>query len=273
MKSVCFLTILYFNSQPHEEADGTANRYRNYQLHFNSQPHEEADDFSTFIDILRCSISTHSLTKRLTVFCQSVWSSRSEFQLTASRRGWLQAMQTKIVLTNFNSQPHEEADWEDAVIGSVGGIFQLTASRRGWRYLQLCWKDIVYFNSQPHEEADEIPKLRYVETMKFQLTASRRGWPRSARRAGNTGSISTHSLTKRLTTFPDGTKKTINISTHSLTKRLTGEEIPYSKFTVFQLTASRRGWRCAPVMLMISSRVFQLTASRRGWRSKSHSST
>ena len=33
--------------------------------------------------------------------------------------------------------------------------------------------------------------------------------------------ISTHSLTRRLTTFPDGTKKTIDISTHSLTRRLT----------------------------------------------------
>ena len=57
---------LYFNSQPHEEAD-----YRNPQSshlleYFNSQPHEEAD-YERGKNYGRIYISTHSLTKRLTL--------------------------------------------------------------------------------------------------------------------------------------------------------------------------------------------------------------
>ena len=54
---------------------------------FNSQPHEEADKGKQFINFTQC-ISTHSLTKRLTVIL---------FERYISHR-------------YFNSQPHEEAD-------------------------------------------------------------------------------------------------------------------------------------------------------------------
>ena len=75
----------YFNSQPHEEAD----RWKSYQfgslLYFNSQPHEEADiivhDFCKVIHI-----STHSLTRRLTILQGGIIEPRI-FQLTASRGG------------------------------------------------------------------------------------------------------------------------------------------------------------------------------------------
>ena len=77
----------YFNSQPHEEADFYVRKLVNRINYFNSQPHEEADgkisDQSNFL-----YISTHSLTKRLTLYViLSYWS--DIFQLTASRRGWL----------------------------------------------------------------------------------------------------------------------------------------------------------------------------------------
>ena len=102
-------TLIYFNSQPHEEADGygirktsketisthsltkrltikvfvihtflfisthsltkrlTVTQYRGYTMntYFNSQPHEEADGAFTDTDWIDF-ISTHSLTKRLT---------------------------------------------------------------------------------------------------------------------------------------------------------------------------------------------------------------
>ena len=60
----------------------------------------------------------------------------------------------------------------------------------------------------------------------FQLTASRRGWRLAPVHSQPTANISTHSLTKRLTSssFPIGA--TVCISTHSLTKRLTEPLIP-----------------------------------------------
>ena len=56
----------YFNSQPHEEADIRIMFPTEPMYHFNSQPHEEAD-VAIMYDKHRPDISTHSLTKRLTV--------------------------------------------------------------------------------------------------------------------------------------------------------------------------------------------------------------
>ena len=79
--------VVHFNSQPHEEADEDSTVYQRCSRHFNSQPHEEADELIMYLisDII---ISTHSLTKRLTILNRSI----------------LQYGE------NFNSQPHEEAD-------------------------------------------------------------------------------------------------------------------------------------------------------------------
>ena len=78
---------VHFNSQPHEEADaGGVTLYTGY-AHFNSQPHEEAD-VQTHTYSQDRSISTHSLTKRLTGYTQENGHDSS----------------------HFNSQPHEEAD-------------------------------------------------------------------------------------------------------------------------------------------------------------------
>ena len=74
-----------FNSQPHEEADELYFWIVGIIPYFNSQPHEEADDTA----ISFCcywNISTHSLTKRLTMALRKNFT-RLEFQLTASRRG------------------------------------------------------------------------------------------------------------------------------------------------------------------------------------------
>ena len=115
----------YFNSQPHEEADAIVAARRmvqkEFQLtasrrgwqdsfsglvkqgNFNSQPHEEADEMIMYSVTLIC-ISTHSLTKRLTVFFNRY------FELTASRRGWPAQPKRHRLGKHFNSQPHEEAD-------------------------------------------------------------------------------------------------------------------------------------------------------------------
>ena len=61
----------------------------------------------------------------------------------------------------------------------------------------------------------------YSDRMKFQLTASQGGWRLWWWRVLSSTSISTHSLTRRLTPDPVQKKSNINISTHSLTRRLT----------------------------------------------------
>ena len=143
--------------------------------YFNSQPHEEADKALNAGSASVTAISTHSLTKRLTIF----------------------HLVSTLSVRHFNSQPHEEADW--------------IVLRRLW--------SMDYFNSQPHEEADGCSYLLGEYSTK----------------------ISTHSLTKRLTSCTSGSLALSHISTHSLTKRLTEKQLYEELFSVFQLTASRRG--------------------------------
>ena len=121
----------------------------------------------------------------------------------------------------FNSQPHEEADFTGEGEQYQYFKFQLTASRRGWPKRNLASLHFLHFNSQPHEEADSAYNI-----------FSFHSWY-----------ISTHSLTKRLTTWRRNRYLTFwhfnsqpheeadeywkemgfeyIISTHSLTKRLT----------------------------------------------------
>ena len=105
-------------------------------LYFNSQPHEEADSTNRSYWCI-VHISTHSLTKRLTMFCAIV-NPILVFQLTASRRGWRHRNVLSAYNFYFNSQPHEEADCSPPVHAATPFVFQLTASRRGWQ--QFCTK-------------------------------------------------------------------------------------------------------------------------------------
>ena len=99
--------------------------------------------------------------------------------------------------------------------------FQLTASRRGWQCIHQLHRTILA----------------------FQLTASRRGWLQHGCWNPVKKSISTHSLTKRLTGTLCLYDRIRNISTHSLTKRLTDLSFfLIFSYPTFQLTASRRGW-------------------------------
>ena len=58
-------------------------------LYFNSHPHEE-DDLLYFCLCFYIRISTHILTKRMTVILVLLLFPVSSFQLTSSRRGWQQ---------------------------------------------------------------------------------------------------------------------------------------------------------------------------------------
>ena len=107
---------------------------------------------------------------------------------------------------------------------------------RGGRILVIsCW--IGNLTRSLTSNGDSDPRA-------FQLTASRGGW----RRITCTGF------------------RIISISTHSLTRRLTASHpICTPDVPTFQLTASRGGWHTTAAMCKISV-IFQLTASRGGWR-------
>ena len=61
-----FLQVKYFNSHPHEEDDGGQHSQRLQLQHFNSHPHEE-DDYTDKFNGVGEFISTHILTRRMTI--------------------------------------------------------------------------------------------------------------------------------------------------------------------------------------------------------------
>ena len=239
-------------------------RYRITGWYFNSHPHEEDDGFF-YINLHPCVISTHILTKRMTMIDSTI----------------------QLLLRYFNSHPHEEDDriqhnhiWRNiisthiltkrmthvTVKGFKSGLFQLTSSRRGWLR---------------HQNSQTEPNI-------FQLTSSRRGWRHRLMRIWTDMNISTHILTKRMTAVLRAhiiaetisthilTKRMTSrecwhcridyISTHILTKRMTADDWIRQRSEAFQLTSSRRGWRLCTETRETSLWIFQLTSSRRGWR-------
>ena len=126
----------------------------------------------------------------------------------------------------------------------------------------------IYFNSHPHEEDDGISQWKF-----------------------NGINISTHILTKRMTSGFNYLDKLKDISTHILTKRMTARAWAAVRTSSFQLTSSRRGWRgdwnqnhgieisthiltkrmTVVLLVLVFILVFQLTSSRRGWRFRKRS--
>ena len=124
--------LLYFNSQPHKEADlffaliyashvisthSLTRRLTPYVLYycytlryFNSQPHKEADVRGFICLMPHAYISTHSLTRRLTFI-----HFQTEKYLKISTHSLTRRLTNTLSLScypscNFNSQPHKEAD-------------------------------------------------------------------------------------------------------------------------------------------------------------------
>ena len=147
-----------FNSHPHEEDDYPLEMQRTQGKYFNSHPHEE-DDLPP--DVIRDAcwcISTHILTKRMTIWLQLHRYTFPIFQLTSSRRGWHRGTASHFRTSHFNSHPHEEDDEYAEQVTAEHKVFQLTSSRRGWRSQETAYAHLLYFNSHPHEEDDRILK-------------------------------------------------------------------------------------------------------------------
>ena len=129
-------------------------------------------------------------------------------------------------------------------------IFQLTSSRRGWPYSYVSSRQrLRYFNSHPHEEDDTLLwGLRHFIYISTHILTKRMTTRKNTSKTGC--NISTHILTKRMTGFCAVLHQPHNISTHILTKRMTIFVCIVSPaLKVFQLTSSRRGWPYVAITL------------------------
>ena len=170
-----------FNSQPHKEADQESSKSTNNSTkYFNSQPHKEAD-----VELMQVR--------------QFDW----KFQLTASQGGWRLigtiAPDTIVISTHSLTR---RLTWlsfrriSPAFISTHSLTRRLTACQYSLKLLKS------YFNSQPHKEADGRKRDSMGRYSAFQLTASQGGWLYWLLLLYSLWTISTNSLTRRLTNIP-----------------------------------------------------------------------
>ena len=146
------------------------------QRYFNSPPHKKNHIATTMINTVFFKISTHILTKRMTIIhsfaAPAIYISTHiltkrmtdgfptfcilcviSTHILTKRMTTLQQL-VRLSERYFNSHPHEEDDPDAA-----------------WQSATYC-----YFNSHPHEEDDAIQRGFDNQAVIFQLTSSRRGW-------------------------------------------------------------------------------------------------
>ena len=186
--------------------------------YFNSQPHEEADlRDPVFKNSLY--ISTHSLTKKLTN--KSVIGALNElFQLTASRRGWPFCFPPFVLSWYFNSQPHEEADKFVLPLLYSALYFNSQPHEEADIFCHKNTPFISHFNSQPHEEADGLyqAEIRVYRYFNSQPHEEADGNLFTALCYLTYFNSQPHEEADAIEARPD---LPVDISTHSLTKRLT----------------------------------------------------
>ena len=212
----------------------------------------------------------------------------SKFQLTASQGGWRYVPGFTFLVVIFQLTASQGGWHMDDLEVLRYNLFQLTASQGGWLVkTETEETPISDFNSQPHKEADDR-NCYPVVWWKFQLTASQGGWLLNGR-------VINRAMKFQLTASQGGWRTCTSfasvpdfISTHSLTRRLTSFLYSSRLIVLFQLTASQGGWRSAdrlhrrlhphfnsqphkeadgddgkPIDVGF---LFQLTASQGGWR-------
>ena len=135
----------HFNSQPHKEADPGGFNLCCGWWYFNSQPHKEADGNRAYMPMYHAEISTHSLTRRLTLLLRETLRFYYISTHSLTRRLTHPFHSPSSCPVYFNSQPHKEAD------------LQVAAS----------FKDCLYFNSQPHKEADSMYEILKKRSKNF----------------------------------------------------------------------------------------------------------
>ena len=123
---------------------------------FNSQPHKEADEtkrFGTFV----LSISTHSLTRRLTILSRK-YSLLFPISTHSLTRRLTHCFVLLLCISLFISTHSLTRRLTYGCFANVY-IFHISThslTRRLTGFLEFIIKFIDYFNSQPHKEADII---------------------------------------------------------------------------------------------------------------------
>ena len=233
----------HFNSHPHEEDDtGCPVNEGVSSLNFNSHPHEEDDGRNAGFR-KKYRISTHILTKRMTIL------RLSDLQMVCI---------STHILTKRMTCKRSEANFRKQSISTHILTKRMTVSSR------LCAFPFYYFNSHPHEEDDGVGYRRIImlddisthiltKRMTKYLTDVMRG-----------KIISTHILTKRMTDGIRVVTTMLNISTHILTKRMTAQLLQEDmKVQNFNSHPHEEDDGIRTVHSNIN-REFQLTSSRRG---------
>ena len=137
-----------------------------------------------------------------------------------TRRMTEKSIKHQLLSFYFNSHPHKEDDTINMTIFFSNPLFQLTSSQGGWHNIVITKKSPKRnFNSHPHKEDDHA---------KIEVNRDK--------------AISTHILTRRMTSGRDFTDHNADISTHILTRRMTSLNTEGTKLESFQLTSSQGGW-------------------------------
>ena len=124
----------------------------------------------------------------------------------------------------FNSHPHEEDDAASRPLCKAIFISTHILTKRMTLVQQLPWQCSWYFNSHPHEEDDPFRNQKIVFQIHFNSHPHEEddSWERVF---NNIEDISTHILTKRMTTSFLSSVLPFTISTHILTKRMTKSKL------------------------------------------------
>ena len=191
------LSVPYFNSQPHKEADKDVIVPSRPIWYFNSQPHKEADWWpGKRVMWWRWFQLTASQGgwPQMRVIVQLA----GVFQLTASQGGWQFSSILPAHSRNFNSQPHKEADNQqtgklshvhisthsltrrltDLHIhqSNSGTISTHSLTRRLTTDTLLCSPPWFLFQLTASQGGWQCLHTVHFSSRKFQLTASQGGW-------------------------------------------------------------------------------------------------
>ena len=302
------LSVPYFNSQPHKEADKDVIVPSRPIWYFNSQPHKEADWWPgkrvmwwRWFQLTASqggwrvtrswktswlAISTHSLTRRLTIFALSEDHCMCISTHSLTRR--LTEENQRILCERVFQLTASQGGWQEILLTSYPPItFQLTASQGGWLPLIPFWISLRAISTHSLTRRLTEENQRILCERVFQLTASQGGWPQmrvivqlagvfqlTASQGGWQFSSILPAHSRNFNSQPHkeadnqqtGKLSHVHISTHSLTRRLTDLHIHQSNSGTISTHSLTRRLTTDTLLCSPPWFLFQLTASQGGWQ-------
>ena len=191
------LSVPYFNSQPHKEADKDVIVPSRPIWYFNSQPHKEADWWPgkrvmwwRWFQLTASqggwrvtrswktswlAISTHSLTRRLTHY-PCWWESKRYISThSLTRRLTIFALsEDHCMCISTHSLTRRLTEENQRIL--CERVFQLTASQGGWPQMRVIVQLAGVFQLTASQGGWQCLHTVHFSSRKFQLTASQGGW-------------------------------------------------------------------------------------------------